>query len=197
VDELYQDMDDTQLIEQFRSGNTEAFNHLVTRWQKPIHRFAFRYFADREEAADITQKTFIKAYQNLDSLKDSDKFSSWIYRIASNLCIDETRQNGKRKKINSLESWIEGSEVAAVNTPETKLEKNELGKLMQKALLAIPDDQRTVIILKEYEGLKFREIAHILQESENTVKSRMYYGLNALRKIFKKWNIEKEALYHE
>ncbi len=197
MDELYQDMDDTQLIEQFRSGNTEAFNHLVTRWQKPIHRFAFRYFADREEAADITQKTFIKAYQNLDSLKDSDKFSSWIYRIASNLCIDETRQNGKRKKINSLESWIEGSEVAAVNTPETKLEKNELGKLMQKALLAIPDDQRTVIILKEYEGLKFREIAHILQESENTVKSRMYYGLNALRKIFKKWNIEKEALYHE
>lgn len=189
-------MDDTQLIEQFRSGNTGAFNHLVTRWQKPIHRFAFCYFADSDEAADITQKTFIKAYQNLDSLQDTDKFSSWIYRIASNLCIDETRRNGKRNT-NSLESWIDSLEVAAVNTPETKLEKNELGKLMQKALLAIPEDQRTVIILKEYEGLKFREIAHILQESENTVKSRMYYGLNALRKVFKKWNIEKEALYYE
>jgi RNA polymerase sigma-70 factor, ECF subfamily len=196
VDKQYLDMNDSQLIEQIRSGNTGAFNHLVTRWQKPIHRFAFRYFADNNDAADITQKTFIKAYQSLDSLQDTDKFSSWIYRIASNLCIDETRRNGKQKS-SPLESWIESSEVAAVNTPETKLEKNELGKLMQKALLAIPYDQRTVIILKEYEGLKFREIAHILQESENTVKSRMYYGLNALRKVFKKWNIEKEALYYE
>jgi RNA polymerase sigma-70 factor (ECF subfamily) len=196
VDKQYLDMNDSQLIEQIRSGNTGAFNHLVTRWEKPIHRFAFRYIADNDDAADITQKTFIKAYQSLDSLQDTDKFSSWIYRIASNLCIDETRRNGKLK-ISPLESWIESSEVAAVNTPETKLEKNELGKLMQKALLAIPDDQRTVIILKEYEGLKFREIAHILQESENTVKSRMYYGLNALRKVFKKWNIEKEALYYE
>jgi len=191
-----EDMNDVQLIEQFRSGNTAAFNVLVTRWHKPIYRFTFRYFADNNEADEMTQKTFIKAYNNLLSLNEAEKFSSWIYRIATNICIDETRRNG-RWKTNPLELWIENSELAHSRTPESVLEKNELGKLMQKALLSIPDEQRTVVILKEYEGLKFREIAEILQESENTVKSRMYYGLKALRKVFKKWNIEKEALYYE
>lgn len=196
MDDKYKDMNDAQLIEHYRRGSTEAFNNLVYRWQDKIHRFAFRYFADNDEASEITQKTFIKAYHNLDSLQDTQKFSPWIYRIANNLCIDETRRNGNRKQ-NFLENRIERTEPATEKTPESRLEKSELGAWMQKALLAIPDEQRTVVILKEYEGLKFREIAEILRESENTVKSRMYYGLKSLRKVFKKWNIEKEALYYE
>lgn len=196
MDDKYKDMDDAQLIEHYRNGHKDAFNDLVYRWQERIHRFAYRYFADSNDASDITQKTFIRAYYKLDTLKDTGKFSSWIYRIANNICIDETRRNGSRKR-DSLESWIENGKLVTDKTPESSLEKSDMGIWMQKALLAIPDDQRTVLILKEYEGLKFREIAEILQVSENTVKSRMYYGLKALRKVFKKWNIEKEALYYE
>jgi RNA polymerase sigma-70 factor, ECF subfamily len=189
-------MNDANLIEQFRNGNSDAFNLLVNRWQKPIYRFAFRYFGNPSEADDITQKTFIKAYQKLELLNDAEKFSPWLYRIAAHICIDQARRNDRRKT-SPLETWIESSEVATSLTPDVTLEKSELGSLMQKALLSIPDDQRTVIILKEYEGLKFREIAEILDESENTIKSRMYYGLKTLRRVFKKWNIEKEALNYE
>lgn len=196
MDDKYKDMDDAQLIEHYRNGNKDAFNDLVYRWQERIHRFAYRYFADNDEASDITQKTFIKAYYRLDTLKDTGKFSSWIYRIANNICIDETRRNGSKNR-DSPENRIENGQLVTDKTPETRLEKNDMEIWMQKALLAIPDDQRTVVILKEYEGLKFREIAEILQESENTVKSRMYYGLKSLRKVFRKWNIEKEALYYE
>jgi RNA polymerase sigma-70 factor, ECF subfamily len=196
VEDHFNTTTDAFLIEQIRSGNKDAFNQLVNRWQKPIYRFAYGYFADPAEADEITQKTFIKVYHKLESLKKTEKFSSWIFRIATHLCIDVSRKNGK-VKTKPLDAWVGSSQVTTTVTPESRLEKSELDKLLQKALLAIPNEQRTVIILKEYEELTFREIAEILEESENTVKSRMYYGLKALRKIFRKWNIEKEALYHE
>ncbi|MEX2600900.1 MAG: sigma-70 family RNA polymerase sigma factor [Balneolaceae bacterium] len=187
-------MDDAQLIRQFRNGDPESFNRLANRWKDRIHRFAYRYFADRDEAAEITQKTLINAYQKIDLLRDEGRFSPWIYRIATNLCIDETRKNG-RKKTTPIDSLADSEEAAEHGTPATRLEQRELGELLQKALLLIPEEQRAVIILKEYEGLKFREIADALDQPLNTVKSRMYYGLQALRKVFQHWNIEMEALY--
>jgi RNA polymerase sigma-70 factor, ECF subfamily len=188
-------MNDASLVEKFRNGDTHAFNLLVNRWQEPIFRFTYGYFGNISDSDDVTQKTFIKAYQKIESLKETEKFSAWLYRIANHLCIDQTRQNHRRES-SLLENWKKNSETVSPITPEITLEKNELSLLIHKALLSIPDDQRTVIILKEYEGLKFREIAEILEESENTIKSRMYYGLKALRKVFKKWNIEKEALHY-
>lgn len=189
-------MDDAQLIRQFRNGDRESFNRLANRWQDRIHRFAYRYFADRDEAAEITQKTLINVYQKIDLLHDEGKFSPWIYRIANNLCIDESRKNGRRKTT-PIDSLIDPPETAERITPATRLEQRELGELLQKALLSIPEEQRAVIILKEYEGLKFREIADALEQPLNTVKSRMYYGLQALRKVFQNWNIEMEALCYD
>ncbi len=125
-------MNDATLIEQFRNGNSDAFNLLVNRWHKPIYRFAYRYYGNPTEADDITQKTFIKAYQKLDLLNDAEKFSSWIYRIATHICIDQARINDRRKT-SPLETWIESSELATTLTPDVTLEKSELGSLMQKA----------------------------------------------------------------
>jgi RNA polymerase sigma-70 factor (ECF subfamily) len=189
-------MDDNQLVKSFRSGDQQAFNALVIRWQPRIHRFAYRFFADSDDASEITQKTFIKAYQNLGSLENEAKFSSWLYRIANNLCLDELKRSGRRKS-SPLEAWMQSSEMAAEMSPAQELEHAELGAMLQKALLAIPDEQRTVVLLKEYEGLTFREIAEVLEVSENTVKSRMYYGLKALRKVFKKWKIDTEVKYDD
>ncbi|MDR9365502.1 MAG: sigma-70 family RNA polymerase sigma factor [Balneolaceae bacterium] len=187
-------MDDSALVEQIQRVDQQAFTVLMERWQTRIHRFAFRFFADVDEASEITQKTFIKVYQKVDTLDEPGKFSSWIYRVANNLCLDELKRAGRRKS-SPLEAWVE--QMEASQTPAKKLETKELGEVLQKALLTLPDEQRVVIILKEYEGMKFREIAEILEEPENTVKSRMYYGLKSLRRVLKKWNIQNEYLNHD
>lgn len=190
-------MTDTQLVKEFRRGDVQAFNKLVERWQRRIHRLAYRYFASHDEAMEITQKTFIRAYKKLNTLDDIEKFSSWIYRIANNLCLDETKRAGRRRSA-SLETLT--SEPLTKNImadPERSLLQRELGKILQHALKQLPEEQRIVVILKEYEDLTFREVAEILEEPENTVKSRMYYGLKKLKKIFDQWNINKEELDYE
>lgn len=189
------DMNELMLIKQVQKGDTDAFSRLVEKWHGKIYRFAFRFFADESEAHDITQKTFIKTYQNVGKLKNPEKFSSWIYRIANNLCLDELKRAGRRKST-SLEAYIEqsGALEAEHPAPDAELQNSELGTIIQKALLTLPDEQRTVIILKEYEGLKFSEIADILEEPENTVKSRLYYGLKSTRRVLINWNIKHEYL---
>jgi len=188
-------MDEQLLIKEVQNGNSVAFTRLVELWHTKIYRFAFRFFADTDDAQDITQKTFIKTYQNVGSLKNPEKFSSWIYRIANNLCLDELKRAGRRKST-SLEAYMEQSAGLKADqaNPEAELQNKELGEILQRALLTLPDEQRTVIILKEYEGLKFREISDILEEPENTVKSRLYYGLKSTRRVLTNWNIKHEYL---
>lgn len=189
-------MEDAQLVQDFLGGNHQAFNKLIGRWQDRIHHFAYRYFASNDDAAEITQKTFIKAYQKLDTLDDAAKFGSWLYRIANNLCLDELKRAG-RKRATSLEALKTAPQTETASPADGTLMKNEAMVLLHKALLQLPNDQRMVVIMKEYEGLTFREIAEILDESENTVKSRMYYGLKALKKTFDSWNINKEVFNYD
>ena len=182
------------MVKRAQRGDTEAFNLLMMRWQGKVYRFTYRYFADSDDAKEITQKTFITVYQKLDTLDDPGKFSSWMYRVANNLCLDELKRAGRRKA-QPLENVIETPN--GNGTPAKDLESKELGEVLHKAMMLLPDEQRVVIIFKEFEGLKFREIAEILDEPENTVKSRMYYGLRSLREILKKWNIQHEYLNYD
>lgn len=190
-------MTDAQLIENFRNGDLEAFNRLVDRWQQRIHRFAYRFFASHDEASEITQKTFIKAYKKIDTLDDPGKFSAWIYRIANNLCLDETRRAGRRRSA-PMEALSRHPIAETIDAnPDRQIQRDELESILQLALKQLPVEQRIVVIMKEYEGLKFREIAEILDEPESTIKSRLYYGLKKLRTLFEQWNIELEALRYE
>ncbi len=190
-------MTDAKLVKDFRNGDIEAFNRLVGRWQQRIHRFAYRYFASHDEAMEITQKTFITVYKKLNMLEDAERFSSWIYRIANNLCLDESNRAGRRRSA-PMEALSRHpiAENRSAN-PDQKIQQDQLGSILQLALSQLPAKQRIVVIMKEYEGLTFREIADILDEPENTVKSRMYYGLKKLRQLFEQWNIELEALRYE
>lgn len=189
-------MEDAKLVQDFLGGNHQAFNKLIGRWQDRIHHFAYRYFANNDDAAEITQKTFIKAYQKLNTLEDAGKFGSWLYRIANNLCLDELKRVG-RKRSTSLEALKTAPQSETERAADSALMRNEAIVLLHKALLQLPNEQRMVVIMKEYEGLTFREIAEILDESENTIKSRLYYGLRALRKTFDSWNINKEVFSYE
>ena len=199
-------MTDEQLIIRFVGGDVEAFNTLVWRWQKPIFNFTLRYIGGQEDAKDLTQRVFIKVYNNLKSLKDFRKFSSWIYQIALNLCRDETksRYNRSRSSLDELKE-IKNFDVSnetdqsafKPHDPEKSVQRLELREILERALEEIPKEQKEVVIMKEFQGLKFIEIADILKLPVNTVKSRMYYGLTALRKILNEWNIDKEAFHYE
>lgn len=192
-------MTDTQLIEKYLSGDISSFNTLVWRWEKPLYNFIYRYIGDLETSKDVTQKVFIKIYKNLCKLREHDKFSSWIYQIAANLCKDELKKISKKNSISFDDINENDCNLVEESTtqPDAKLNQIQLEQLIKQALQFIPEEQRVVIIMKEYQGLKFTEIAEALGEPLNTIKSRMYYGLNALRKVFDRWNINKEVLQYE
>jgi len=198
-------MTDEILIERFLSGDISAFNTLVWRWEKQIYNFILRYLGDYELAKDVMQRTFIRTYKSLSKLKDRKKFSTWLFQIALNQCKDELKKK-KRKHVSISEvrrGENSGSrEIVSIvtdpsNGPENATQMDSITSVLKKALQYIPEEQRVVIIMKEYHGLKFIEIAEILSVPLNTIKSRMYYGLNSLRKVLEQWGVDREDLGYE
>ena len=195
------DMSDSLLVDRFRSGEHRAFEILVQRWQEPVYRMAWRYIGSADDAMDVAQNTFLKAWTHIDTLDDPGKFGSWVYRICRHQCLDLLKSGHKQRIVAMSGLGVGESETSTEqslpeadgDTPHTHLEADQRSQIMRKALDNIPEEQKVIIILKEYEGLKFREIADILELSENTVKSRLYYGLSALRKYFSQHNLEQEV----
>lgn len=171
------------LIEKSKKGNEHAYGKLVGLWFKRIYNFSLKYFADHDLAMEATQLTFIAAYQKIHRLNDTASFKYWLYKIALNKCREEDRRR-KRKRWYSIFYNEDAHNVRSnFGLPEQEYQKKEKEEFVADALRQLPDEQKTVIILKEYEGLKFREISETLNISENTAKSRLYYGLNALKKL--------------
>jgi RNA polymerase sigma-70 factor (ECF subfamily) len=179
----YLDLSDTQLIERTLGGEPDAFNMLVRRWERQIYGLTLRMLGRDEEARDATQETFLSAYRNLSKFRGEAKFSSWIYRIALNIC--NTRLRGRARNVISLDEQREatGFELAA-DTEDlgNHIQQEQVTRAVRRALQGLPAEMRQVIVMKEYEGLKFAEIADILGLPVSTVKTRMYTGLSELRK---------------
>ena len=174
------------LIEKSRKGDEHAYGKLVGLWFKRIYNFSLKYFADHDLAMEVTQLTFIVVYKKIDRLKDVDSFKYWLYKIALNHCREEERRQ-KRTKWHSIFISEDARKVESkYGHPEIEYQKKENEELIAELLRALPEDQKTVIIMKEFEGMKFREISETLNISENTAKSRLYYGLKALRKLMVK-----------
>lgn len=174
---------DTQIIERTLGGEPEAFNMLVRRWERQIYGLSLRMLGRDEEARDATQETFLSAYRNLSKFRGESKFSSWIYRIAINIC--NTKLRSRNKGVVSLEEQKElsGFEVAAdPDDLSGNIQQEQVAAHVKRALQGLPPEMRQVIVMKEYEGLKFAEIAEILGIPLSTVKTRMYTGLSELRK---------------
>ena len=163
--------DDRQVIERVLNGDPDSFNILIREWEKPIFNFILRMIGDRDEAMDLCQDCFMKAYRELRTLKDRNRFSSWLYRIAHNTCLSRIRRDyGK--------TWVEldPDRGATSSAPENRL-------AVEKALQYLPEDQREVVVLKVFHALKFEEIAAIQNAPVSTVKSRLYMGFEKLRAI--------------
>ncbi len=164
-------IEDRKIVDRVLKGDTEAFNLLVHQWEKPIYNFIFRLIGDREEAMDLCQESFMKAYRELATLKDRNRFSSWLYRIAHNTCYSRLRKDIGRTFV-ELDPDIGGHR----QTVESRL-------AVEKALQHLPEEQREAVVLKVFHDLKFEEIAVIQGSPVSTVKSRLYMGFEKLRSI--------------
>ena len=182
---------DEYLVRKYLDGDVSQFNILIERWQKRIFNFIYRNIGDYEEARDLTQNTFAKAFVKVRELDDPGRFSSWLYKIALNECrMTFRRAKGKQKipleiyhSSESQESELRRVMTEEEDNPEQSLHRKENVDRLREVIELIPEEQRLVIVMKEYENLKFHQIAEILDIPLSTVKSRMYLGLKTLRRL--------------
>ena len=178
-------MSDEELVARSRGGDLDSFNQLVLRWERPIYALAYRVIGREEDARDVAQETFLRAFRALGGFKGQSKFSSWLYRITLNLCRDWIRRE-RRTPIAQMPEGVDLVELAGETTPSESIEelvsRKQLSDAVAKAMALLPDEQRTAIILKEYHGLTFQEIADLLDCPLSTVKTRLYQGLTVLRR---------------
>ena len=179
---------DEDLLLAFRGGNADSLGVLVARWEAPLFRFVSRLVERPDDARDVCQETFLRILDKAEAFRDGARFSTWMYQIALNLCRDQTRRKRRWGRLviapRPGEAETPRDHAAPVTTqtsPVAAFEDNERKGAVRNALSSLPREQREVLLLKEYEGLKFREIAEVLGVPESTVKSRMYAGLDALR----------------
>ena len=180
-------MTDEELLISAQSGDTRSLGVLVTRWERPLYRFVYRMLPRPDDASDICQETFLRVMKKAHRFRKGSRFSTWLYQIALNLCRDQARRSRRWSRILDLHREFDErvdsapESKAAEPGPWASVEQEERRRIVKSALQQIPAEQREVLVLKEFEGLKFKEIAAILDCPESTVKSRMYYGLNGLR----------------
>ncbi len=180
---------DEELVAKSVGGDHDSFNELVLRWERPIYALAYRTIGREEDARDVCQETFLRAFRALPGFRGQAKFSSWLYRIALNLCRDWMRRERRAPVVQSPED-VDLIEMAAAAEPSESIEdlvaRKDLSRLVEKAMTLLPEEQRTAIVLKEYHGLTFQEIAELVGCPLSTVKTRVYQGLIVLRRELSK-----------
>lgn len=171
---------DAALVFECRAGNRQAFEQLLARYQRPIFNAAYRILNHREDATDVTQTAFLRAYEHLDRFDPNQRFFSWIYRIAVNEALDVV--NGRRRGESGGESLVDELESDSAGPHEVAV-NGQLDAGMQGALMAIKADYRTLIVLKHVQECSYEEIAAILECPVKTVKSRLFTARQALREV--------------
>ncbi len=185
---------DEELVVLSTAGDTDSFNQLVVRWERPIFALAYRVLGREEDARDVCQETFLRAFRALKGFKGQAKFSSWLYRIALNLCRDWIRRERRAPKVTPLDADTEPAGLnGPVETAEELVVRLELGRVITRAMTALSEEQRSAIVLKEYHGLTFQEIADLQGCPLSTVKTRLYQGLSVLRRQLQRSGVQGPA----
>ena len=166
-------------IERVLKGDANAFEHLVHAYEKTVYNLALRTLGNREDAEDVTQEAFLKAYRSLNTFRGDSKFSVWLYRIVSNLCLDLLRSR-QRKPTQSLTVEDDDGETDELEisddhfSPEKLLDRKLTRESVQRGLASLPDDARQILLLRELQGMSYEEIAQTLDLETGTVKSRIF-----------------------
>jgi RNA polymerase sigma-70 factor, ECF subfamily len=186
---MLRDEADEVLMVAYQKGDVRAFELLLTRHRKPVFNFILRYVGLRETAEDLMQETFLRVIKGAEAYQRQAKFTTWLYTIARNLCVDQSRR-AKHRKAQSLDAPMNNSAdsgtlldvVAAVEmASDRQVVSKQLHIRLHAALARLSEEQREVFLMREFLDLPFKEIAEVVGVPENTVKSRMRYALEKLR----------------
>jgi len=198
------DISDEALMVRYQRGDKGAFTALVRRHQGALYNFAFRQLRLQSAAEDVVQEAFVRVVQNAADFKHEARFTTWVYTITRNLCIDQLRKRALRRHASLDDSRSgdgeEGGPTLGEQTADSRasVERDatgsELKERIVKALDTLPDEQREVFLLREIGGLPFKEIAEVTGIAENTVKSRMRYALERLQEALAEYEEYSRAL---
>ena len=175
-----------ELVVRARDGDAAAFTALVRRYQDRIYNVTFRMLTNAEDAADAAQETFLAAYEGLGRFRGDSALYTWLYRIAMNKALAKRRSLASRKEFTaSPEDSVLARLEDRVEGPSEAAERHERAEAVQEAIAALGDDLRSVVVLRDIEGLEYEEIAEALQIALGTVKSRLHRARFALRELLK------------
>lgn len=175
---IFRAVEDADLIRKARKGEVDAFNALVSRWDKRVYNYLLRILGNREDALDLSQDVFLKAYQNLRKLEDPSRFAPWLFRIAHNEAYSLFRKRRPEADVEEVPPEATGEGITVAGSSVFPL---ELTLAVTSALGRLSADQREAVILKIYQGFKFEEMAEVLGCPVSTVKSRLYTALDLLK----------------
>ena len=184
-DKMYED---SELVSKFQNGQENCFDELVRKYQNKIYSLAYRMVHNSEDAWDLAQDTFVRAYQGLPKFKRQSAFYTWLYQICVNLCINFNKKSAKLRTV-SQEDVGEGivMNMPARNTPETDLHQKKLQTALASAIKELPEQQRAVFLLRQYQGLKNDEIAKVVKCSSGAVKAHYFHAVRKLRNLLQDW----------
>lgn len=180
---------DWELIELFRKGNEEVFEEIVRRYQKKVYNTTYRMMGNHEDASDLAQEAFIRIYRNLRSFQGKSSFSTWLFTITTNVCRDELRKRQRRLQAQSLSEPVQFDdgeverEIADDSmAPEVMSLHREMQDEIQAVIEQLPSEQKEAIILREFQGLSYEEIAEISGVAVGTIKSRISRARQSMKK---------------
>ena len=170
---------EAQIVQRVLQGDVNAFEKLVLEYEKSVYAITQRMTGNAEDAADMTQETFIKAYNSLSSFRGDSKFSVWLYRIATNVCLDFLRSRSRKPTVSLSVEDDDGEEVELdiadeSQSPERLLERGLTQDAVRRGLDALSPEYRQILLLREIQGLSYEEIADVLTLEVGTVKSRIF-----------------------
>jgi RNA polymerase sigma-70 factor (ECF subfamily) len=168
---------DSELVQQIQSGEDAAFDELMRRYKRPVVNFVHRLLGNAADADDVAQEVFVRVYRNLDTYRPKTKFSTWLFALARNAAIDRLRWR-TRHPAERIES---AAQLAAPSGTADEVAAREVGEQIAAAVDKLPEDQRTALVLAEYHGLSYAEIAEVMHCSEKSVESRLYRAKQTLR----------------
>lgn len=183
--------DENKLIKKAQKGDADAFEKIISEYQNVVYSVAYRYADNAEDAADMSQEIFLKMFRNINTFQFKSKLSTWIYRVATNTCIDLVKKTKNGRNTYSIDDGYENSdgetkfnEIADDSSqPDIAVENGEIRDVINMAISRLSDDYRLVIILRDIQGLSYDEISEIVGCSVGTVKSRISRGRKNLREI--------------
>ncbi len=181
-----QDGDEAELIERAKAGDTKAFGILVERYQRRVVGVAMAVVHDQEDALELAQETFVRAFENVGKFESRSSFSTWLYRIAANIAIDFRRRERRHPTMRGDEAEIELQRLPSkLGDTFKETQRGEMAERIRRALDQLTPEHRAAILLREVEGLSYDEISDVLQCPRGTVMSRLHYARNHLREILK------------